>query len=119
MFSTDCQWFDNPACSPCRTCAGTAAGALADRTVVLIGGFTSGGYVNRNFPIVDIETKGGGVTPTYEFYPSRGPATVMNFMITTSGVNSYSHTYLMPSGNLPVQANLSTSEFPSVCESGP
>ena len=106
-------------CFPCRTCAGTAAEALADRTVVLIGGFTSGRYVNRNLPNVDTETEGGGATPTYEFYPSRGPATVMNFMITTSGANSYPHTYLIPSGNLLVQANISTSEFPSVCESGP
>ena len=42
----------------------------------------------------------------------------MNSMITTSGLNSYAHTYLMPSGNLLVQANLSTSEFSSVRESG-
>ena len=96
-----------------------AAEALADGTVVLIGGFTSGGYVNRNLPNVDPELGGGGATPTYEFYPSRGPATVMNSMITTSGLNSYAHTYLMPSGNLLVQANLSTSELLSVCENGP
>ena len=39
----------------------------------------------------------------------------MNSMMTTSGLNSF----LMPSGNLLVQANLSTSELLSVCESGP
>ena len=88
-----------------------AAEALADGTIVLIGGFTSGGYVNRNLPNTDPAYEGGGATPTYEFYPSRGPATVMNFMISTSGLNSYAHTYLMPSGKLLVQANLSTSEF--------
>ena len=79
-----------------------AVEALADAIVVL-------GYVNRNLPNVDPDV----------FYPSRGPATVMNFMITTSGLNSYAHTYPMPSGNLLVQANLSTSELPGVCESGP
>ncbi|KAG6369371.1 hypothetical protein JVT61DRAFT_14978 [Boletus reticuloceps] len=42
----------------------------------------------RNVPNVDPAYEGGGATPTYEFYPSRGPATVMNFMITTSGLNS-------------------------------
>ena len=118
--SADCQWFDNPAVFSMQDLRWYAAAeALADGTVVLIGGFTSGGYVNRNLPNVDPELEGGGATPTYEFYPSRGPATVMNFMITTSGANSYSHTYLMPSGNLLVQANNSTSELPSACESGP
>jgi hypothetical protein len=109
LSSTGCQWFDNPALLSMQDLRWYAAAeALADGTVVLIGGFTSGGYVNRNLPNVDPEFEGGGATPTYEFYPSRGPATVMDFMITTSGLNSYAHTYLMPSGNLLVQANLST-----------
>ena len=34
----------------------------------------------------------------------------MEFMITTSGLNSYAHTYLMPSGKMLVQANFSTSQ---------
>ena len=93
----------------------SAAEALGDGTVVLIGGFTSGGYVNRNMPNTDPTYEGGGATPTFEFYPSRGPATVMQFMTTTSGLNSYAHTYLMPSGKMLVQANLSTSELPPVC----
>ncbi|KAF8120328.1 hypothetical protein EV363DRAFT_1478632, partial [Boletus edulis] len=53
----------------------SAAEALGDGIIVLIGGYISGGY-------------------------TRGPATVMNFMITTSGLNSYAHTYLMPWGKL-------------------
>ncbi|KAH7890328.1 hypothetical protein F5I97DRAFT_1946086 [Phlebopus sp. FC_14] len=32
----------------------------------------------------------------------------MQFMITTSGLNSYAHTYLMPSGKMLIQANIST-----------
>ena len=95
-----------------RWYAGTEA--LADGTVVLIGGFTSGGYVNRNMPNTDPTYEGGCATPTYKFYPSRGPATLMNFMTTASGLNSYAHTYLMPLGKMLVQANLSTSKFPIV-----
>lgn len=118
LSSPDCQWYDNPAVLSMQDMRWySAAESLGDGTIVLIGGFTSGGYVNRNMPNVDPEYEGGGATPTYEFYPSRGPATVMNFMITTSGLNSYAHTYLMPSGNLLVQANLSTSELPSVLRS--
>ncbi|KAG6371701.1 hypothetical protein JVT61DRAFT_9043 [Boletus reticuloceps] len=116
LSSPDCQWYDNPAVLSMQDMWWySAAEALGDGIIVLIGGYTSGGYGNRNVPNVDPAYEGGGATPTYEFYPSRGPATVMNFMITTSGLNSYAHTYLMPSGKLLVQANLSTSELVAVC----
>jgi hypothetical protein len=87
-----------------------AAEALADGTVVLIGGFTAGGYINRQFPNVDPAYEFGSAEPTYEFYPpgSQSPQ-VMNFMLKTSGLNSYALTYLMPSGKMFVQANYSTS----------
>ncbi|KIK26234.1 glyoxal oxidase [Pisolithus microcarpus 441] len=107
--SAQCQWFDNPAVLSMQEDRWySAAEALGDGTIVLIGGFTSGGYVNRNYPNTDPTYEGGGAQPTYEFYPSRGAATLMQFMTTTSGLNSYAHTYLMPSGNMLVQANLST-----------
>ncbi|KAF8123927.1 hypothetical protein EV363DRAFT_1546046 [Boletus edulis] len=84
LSSPDCQWYDNPAVlSMQETRWYSAAEALGDGTIVLIGGFTSGGYVNRNMPNVDPAYEGGGATPTYEFYPICGPATVMNFMVTT------------------------------------
>ena len=87
----------------------SAAEALPDGSVVIIGGFVNGGYVNRNFPNIDPATEGGAAEPTFEFYPSRGTApAVMQFMVETSGLNSYAHTYLMPSGKMFVQANLST-----------
>ncbi|KAG0696896.1 putative copper radical oxidase [Suillus ampliporus] len=109
MTSTQCEWFDNPAVlSMQKQRWYSAAEALGDGTVVLIGGFVAGGYINRNTPNTDPEYEGGAAEPTYEFYPSRGAATVMNFMITTSGLNSYAHTYLMPSGNMLIQANIST-----------
>ncbi|KAL4063440.1 glyoxal oxidase [Scleroderma citrinum] len=107
--SSNCQWFDNPAVlSMQKQRWYSAAEALADGTIVLIGGFVNGGYVNRNMPNTDPTYEGGAAEPTYEFYPSRGQAEVMQFMATTSGLNSYAHTYLMPSGKMLVQANLST-----------
>jgi len=109
MSSAECQWFDNATLlSMQKQRWYSAAEALGDGTIALIGGFVNGGYINRNTPNTDPEYEGGAAEPTYEFYPTRGPATVMQFMIQTSGLNSYAHTYLMPSGKMLVQANVST-----------
>jgi len=105
-----CQWFDNPAVlSMQKQRWYSTAESLPDGSVVVIGGFVNGGYVNRNFPNVDPAYEGGAAEPTFEFYPNRGgtPA-VMQFMISTSGLNSYPLAYLMPSSKMFVQANLST-----------
>lgn len=111
LSSDGCQWFDNATLLHMQKqrCY-SAAEPLGDGSIALIGGFVEGGYINRNYPNVDPATEGGAAEPTYEFYPSKGDATVMNFMVKTSGLNSYAHTYLMPSGKIFVQANLSTSE---------
>ncbi|KAI9567949.1 putative copper radical oxidase [Boletus coccyginus] len=107
--SSQCQWFDNAtSLSMQKQRWYSAAEALGDGTIAIIGGFVNGGYINRNTPNTDPAYEGGAAEPTYEFYPSRGTATVMEFMITTSGLNSYAHTYLMPSGKMLVQANIST-----------
>ncbi|KAH7907167.1 putative copper radical oxidase [Hygrophoropsis aurantiaca] len=111
--SAECQWFDDPAVlSMQKQRWYSAAEALGDGSIVLIGGFRNGGYVNRNMPNIDPTYEGGeqygGAEPTYEFFPSKGDATIMSFMTTTSGLNSYAHTYLMPSGKVLVQANIST-----------
>ena len=109
--SSECQWFDNPAVlSMQKQRWYSTAESLPDGSIVMIGGFVNGGYVNRNVPNTDPAYEGGAAEPTFEFYPSRGgsPA-VMQFMIETSGLNSYAHAFLMPSGKMFVQANLSTS----------
>ncbi|KDN52350.1 copper radical oxidase [Tilletiaria anomala UBC 951] len=102
---------------------------IATGEVVIIGGAINGGFINRNYPNVDpaYETptpNGGSITnlyvgganPTYEYYPSRtnvtGPSTylgmqISKFMINTSGLNMYPHTYLMPSGKIFMNANYS------------
>jgi hypothetical protein len=111
--SPNCQWFDNASVLAMQKQRWySAAEALADGTVVLIGGFVNGGYINRNTPNTDPEYEGGAAEPTYEFFPSNGvPAQVMQFMIQTSGLNSYAHTYLLASGKMLVQANISTSTY--------
>ncbi|TCD71993.1 hypothetical protein EIP91_000125 [Steccherinum ochraceum] len=107
--SPKCQWFDDPTLlrmQKRRWYAGTEA--LADGSLAIIGGFVNGGYINRNYPNTDPATEGGAAEPTYEFYPSKGQAQNMQFMIDTSGLNAYALTYLMPSGQMLVQANVST-----------
>ncbi|KAF9481734.1 copper radical oxidase [Pholiota conissans] len=108
--SPACQWFDDPTVlSMQKSRWYSAAEPTADGSVVIIGGFVNGGYVNRNFPNVDPEFEGGAADCTYEYYPptSATPKT-FNFLIKTSGLNAYAHTFLMPSGKLLVQANTST-----------
>ena len=110
--STNCQWFDNSSLLAMQSQRWySAAEPLGDGSIVLIGGFTNGGYINRNYPNVDPATEGGAANPTYEFYPANGrEQQTMQFMIDTSGLNAYAHTYLMPSGKFFVQANYSTSQ---------
>ena len=85
--------------------------ALADGTLVIVGGFVNGGYINRNYPNIDPAYQGGAAEPTYEFYPPRQgfKPQLMNFVVNTSGLNSYPHLFLMPSGKIFAQANYSTS----------
>jgi hypothetical protein len=106
-----CQWFDNPAVlSMQKQRWYSAAEPLADGTIILVGGFVNGGYINRNTPNIDPQSEGGAAEPTYEFYPANGTTPqIMQFMIKTSGLNAYAHLFLMPSGKLFVQANVSTS----------
>lgn len=86
----------------------STAEPLGDGTIVIIGGFVNGGYINRNYPNDDPAYSHGAAEPTYEFYPSKGQPQVFQFMVQTSGLNSYPHSFLMPSGKMFVQANVST-----------
>ncbi|KAH9914171.1 glyoxal oxidase N-terminus-domain-containing protein [Epithele typhae] len=107
--SPDCQWFDNATQLSMQGQRWySTAEARGDGSIAIIGGFTNGGYINRNTPNTDPAYEGGAANPTYEFFPAKGEAQVMQFMIKTSGLNAYPHTYLMPSGKMLVQANYST-----------
>jgi hypothetical protein len=110
--SPACQWYDDPAVLSMQSQRWySAAEPLADGSIVIIGGMVDGGYVNRNTPNVDPVNENGQAEPTYEFFPSRNTQPQqMQFLINTSGLNTYAHTFLMPSGKMFVQANTSTSE---------
>lgn len=113
LSSPNCQWFDNASLLAMQKERWySAAEPVGDGSIAIIGGFVQGGYINRN--TINDDPGGGGSEPTYEFYPSKGTAEVMQFMITSSGLNAYAHTFLMPSGKMFLQANLSTSEYSSV-----
>ena len=108
--SPNCQWFDNASLLSMQSQRWySAAEPMGDGTIVLIGGFSNGGYINRNYPNTDPAYEGGAANPTYEFFPANGrQQQFMNFMNKTSGLNAYALTYLMPSGKMLVQANYST-----------
>ncbi len=109
-----CQWFDDDTILAMKKRRWySAAEALPDGSVIIIGGFVNGGYINRNYPNNDPEFSGGAADCTYEYYPPRpDPPKTFQFLIRTSGLNSYAHTFLMPSGKLFVQANVSTGSLP-------
>ena len=105
-----CDWYDQPnGLQMIKRRWYPGCEALADGTIVLIGGLTQGGYINRYLPNIDPATENGMAEPTYEFFPPKTQdLQVLKFMVKTSGLNSYALTYLMPSGKMLVQANYST-----------
>jgi hypothetical protein len=105
--SAQCQWFDNPATLAMqRRRWYSTAESLGDGTIVLIGGFQNGGYILRNVPN---NNPHDGAELTYEFHPSNGQTPLeVNFLVKTSGLNAYPLTWLMSSGKMFMQANLSS-----------
>ncbi|KAE9393018.1 DUF1929-domain-containing protein [Gymnopus androsaceus JB14] len=107
--SAECAWFDNPSVLAMQKERWySAAEALADGTVVLIGGFVNGGYINRNYPNTDPEYEGGAAEPTYEtldlpdmpgevvrVYPASGAVA----MLPLTPANNYTPTVLFCGGS--------------------
>jgi len=108
--SGNCMWFDEPdQLSMKKQRWYSAAEATGEGRIVIIGGMVTGGYVNRWLPNSDPATENGWAEPTFEYYPSGdGDPQVLNFLVKTSGLNAYVHTFLMASGKMLLQANLST-----------
>ncbi|SNX82079.1 probable glyoxaloxidase 1 [Melanopsichium pennsylvanicum] len=108
------QWIDNPSTTTAQvnmmqsTRWYPGIEVLEDGSVIFIGGANSGGYINRNTPTTDTVYQNGGANPTYEYFPSKGTQQICQFMSTTNGLNMYPHTFLMPSGKIFMQANVST-----------
>lgn len=119
LTSAQCGWFDDPTVLSMKVNRWySAAEPTGDGSVVILGGFVNGGFINRMWPDTDPVTENGQAQNTYEFFPAQGGAPpVVQFLVKTSGLNAYAHTFLMPSGKMLVQANVSTSEcclFPEV-----
>ncbi|BGP18930.1 hypothetical protein JCM10213_005483 [Rhodosporidiobolus nylandii] len=74
---------------------------LEDGSMIVIGGCDWGGYVND----------AGQNNPTYEFYPSRGGPVGLNLLTQTLPANLFPLTWLLPSGNIFIQANWGTEIF--------
>jgi hypothetical protein len=108
-----CAWFDQPdQLSMKKQRFYSTAEPNADGRIIMIGGMVFGGYINRNTPNVDQATEGGMAEPTYEYFPAKdGDPQVLKFVVQTSGLNAYPHAFLMPSGRILLQANVSTSAF--------
>lgn len=109
----NCRWFDEPEQLAMKKQRWySTAEPNGDGRIILIGGMVTGGYINRVVPNVDPATEGGQADPTYEYFPPLdGDPRVLNFVVKTSGLNAYPHAFLMPSGKMLLQANISTSEF--------
>ncbi|KAK4052086.1 hypothetical protein OIV83_002380 [Microbotryomycetes sp. JL201] len=74
---------------------------LEDGTMIVIGGCDWGGYVN------DASQN----NPTYEMYPSVGGPVGLNILTETLPANLFPLTWLLPSGNIFINANLGTEIF--------
>ncbi|BGP45591.1 hypothetical protein JCM10450v2_001410 [Rhodotorula kratochvilovae] len=74
---------------------------LEDGSMIVVGGCDWGGYVNDE----------GQNNPTYEFYPSRGGPVGLNILTTTLPANLFPLIWLLPSGNIFIQANWGTEIF--------
>jgi len=74
--------------------------ALEDGSLIIIGGDKNGGYVNTV----------AQDNPTYEFFPPKGDGSAINlqFLSDTLPINLYALTWLLPSGQLFMQANRKT-----------
>lgn len=112
--SPQCSWYDDATVLAMKAGRWYAAvEPTGDGTVVILGGFTAGGYVNRMFPGtpgLNLITQNGQAQNSYEYYPAKSvDPPIVQFLVDTSGLNAYAHTFLMPSGKMFVQANHSTS----------
>ncbi|KAF9473141.1 copper radical oxidase [Pholiota conissans] len=71
---------------------------LEDGSAIILGGCKFGGYVND----------AAQSNPTFEFFPPAGHPITSNILLNTLPANLYPLTWLLPSGNLLVQAMWST-----------
>lgn len=74
---------------------------LEDGSAIILGGCLWGGYVNS--PNQD--------NPTFEYWPPKGEPTMLNILADSMPVNLFPLTWLLPSGNLFIQAEFKAEIF--------
>lgn len=64
LANPECGWYEDASVLAMKANRWYAsAEALGDGTIVIIGGFSNGGYINRNYPNNDPAYSGGGAVP--------------------------------------------------------
>ncbi|KAH7102968.1 DUF1929-domain-containing protein [Auriculariales sp. MPI-PUGE-AT-0066] len=114
-FSDECQWFDDAATLHMQSRRWySTAEALGTGEILIFGGMQNGGYINRLSPnSKDPQTQNNLASNTFEFYPTRlnFEPPYSQFLINAGGLNTYAHAFLMASGKVLLQANVSTMLF--------
>ncbi|ORX39085.1 glyoxal oxidase precursor [Kockovaella imperatae] len=91
-----CEWLDDPALYLTSRRWYPTLETLEDGTAIIFGGCEWGGYVNF--------ANNNQNNPTVEFWPSRGEPFTLDFLIKTLPVNLFPLVWLLPSGNIFIQA---------------
>ncbi|GHJ88515.1 hypothetical protein NliqN6_4917 [Naganishia liquefaciens] len=97
----ECEWLDDPALYMTTRRWYPTLETLEDGSAIIIGGCEYGGYVNSD----------NQDNPTYEYWPSKGEPIKLNLLADAMPVNLFPLTWLLPSGNLFIQAEFKAEIF--------
>ncbi|KAJ9124101.1 hypothetical protein QFC22_000896 [Naganishia vaughanmartiniae] len=99
----DCNWIDDPKLYMTTRRWYPTLETLEDGSAIVLGGCLWGGYVNS--PNQD--------NPTFEYWPPKGAGlpTQLNILVDSMPVNLFPLTWLLPSGNLFIQAEFKAEIF--------
>ncbi|KGB75973.2 glyoxal oxidase [Cryptococcus deuterogattii R265] len=97
-----CNWVDDPALYMTSRRWYPTLETLEDGSAIIMGGCEWGGYVNY----ADNQNN-----PTVEYFPPKGEPFTLNFLLNTMPVNLFPLVWLLPSGNLFVQAEYQAEIF--------
>jgi hypothetical protein len=97
----NCNWIDNPKLYMTTRRWYPTLETLEDGSAIILGGCEYGGYVNS----------ANQDNPTYEYWPSKGEPIKLNILADSMPVNLFPLTWLLPSGNLFIQAEFKAEIF--------
>ncbi|WVQ63929.1 uncharacterized protein L199_002085 [Kwoniella botswanensis] len=97
-----CEWVDDPTMYMTSRRWYPTLETLEDGSAMIMGGCEWGGYVNY----ADNQNN-----PTVEYFPSKGQPFTLNFLLKTMPVNLFPLIWLLPSGNMLVQAEFQAEIF--------